>query len=191
MTKALEGVVTNGSGFEAKKLGRPSAGKTGTSQENKSAWYVGYTAQLAVAVDLFKTNEAGELQSLKGVAGLSTVTGGSYPARIWTAFMTDALEGEEVLPLPGATASPSPTATRTATPSATPSETPTVSESPSPTPTPSPTETPTPTPTPTGEQPAADTRRDAAGPGPRAGRARRRLRRSRPALRRPTRRGRA
>ena len=44
VTKALRGVVTNGSGFEAKQLGRPSAGKTGTTNENKSAWYVGYTA---------------------------------------------------------------------------------------------------------------------------------------------------
>jgi membrane peptidoglycan carboxypeptidase len=94
LTYALKYVVTNGSGFAALKLGRPAAGKTGTSQSNASAWFSAYTPQLAASVALFRDNAT---QSLKGVGGLATVTGGSFPARIWTAFMKGALKGEPVL----------------------------------------------------------------------------------------------
>jgi membrane peptidoglycan carboxypeptidase len=97
LTYALKYVVTNGSGFAALKLGRPAAGKTGTSQSNASAWFSAYTPQLAASVALFRDNAT---QSLKGVGGLATVTGGSFPARIWTAFMKGALKGEPVLDFP-------------------------------------------------------------------------------------------
>jgi membrane peptidoglycan carboxypeptidase len=97
LTYALKYVVTNGSGFAALKLGRPVAGKTGTSQSNASAWFSAYTPQLAASVALFRDDAT---QSLKGVGGLATVTGGSFPARIWTAFMKGALKGEPVLDFP-------------------------------------------------------------------------------------------
>jgi membrane peptidoglycan carboxypeptidase len=97
LTYALKYVVTNGSGFAARKLNRPVAGKTGTSQSNASAWFSAYTPQLAASVALFRDDAT---QSLKGVGGLATVTGGSFPARIWTAFMQGALKGEPVLDFP-------------------------------------------------------------------------------------------
>jgi membrane peptidoglycan carboxypeptidase len=97
LTYALKYVVTNGSGFAARKLNRPVAGKTGTSQSNASAWFSAYTPQLAASVALFRDDAT---QSLKGVGGLATVTGGSFPARIWTAFMQGALKGAPVLNFP-------------------------------------------------------------------------------------------
>ena len=97
LTYALKNVVTSGSGFAARKLNRPVAGKTGTSQSNASAWFSAYTPQLAASVALFRDDAT---QTLKGVGGLATVTGGSFPARIWTAFMQGALKGEPVLNFP-------------------------------------------------------------------------------------------
>ena len=97
LTYALKNVVTSGSGFAALKLGRPVAGKTGTSQSNASAWFSAYTPQLAASVALFRDDAT---QSLKGIGGLTTVTGGSFPARIWTTFMKGALKGEPVLDFP-------------------------------------------------------------------------------------------
>ena len=97
LTYALKNVVTSGSGFAALKLGRPAAGKTGTSQSNASAWFSAYTPLLAAPVALFRDDAT---QSLKGVGGLATVTGGSFPARIWTAFMKGALKGEPILDFP-------------------------------------------------------------------------------------------
>jgi membrane peptidoglycan carboxypeptidase len=97
LTYALKNVVTSGSGFAALKLGRPAAGKTGTSQSNASAWFSAYTPQLAASVALFRDDAT---QSLKGIGGLTSVTGGSFPARIWTAFMKGALKGEPILDFP-------------------------------------------------------------------------------------------
>jgi membrane peptidoglycan carboxypeptidase len=97
LSHALQEVVRTGSGFAAKKLGRPSAGKTGTSQENASAWYSGYTPQLATAVGIYRDDAT---ESLRGTGGLKTVTGGSFPARIWTAYMKGALKGEPILDFP-------------------------------------------------------------------------------------------
>ena len=109
VTYALNRVVTNGTGGAALGLGRPAAAKTGTTDDNKSAWFVGYTPQLATAVLMAKEDEDGTPVSLSGTGGLSTVTGGSFPAAIWTAFMTGALEGqpvEEFPPPPGGALAP-------------------------------------------------------------------------------------
>ena len=97
LTYALSRVVTNGTGGAALKLGRPAAGKTGTSQSNASAWFSAYTPQLAASVSLFRDNAS---QSLNGIGGLTSLTGGTFPARIWTAFMKGALKGEPVLDFP-------------------------------------------------------------------------------------------
>ncbi|PHX60846.1 MAG: hypothetical protein CK552_03830 [Actinobacteria bacterium] len=93
----LNKVVTDGTAFAAQKLGRPAAAKTGTTDGNKSAWFVGYTPQLATAVLMAKEDSSGIPVSLSGTGGLGTVTGGSYPAAIWTAFMTAALQNEPVV----------------------------------------------------------------------------------------------
>lgn len=90
---ALKKVVESGTGRAALRVGRPVAGKTGTTNDNKSALFAGYTPDLAVAVMFTKDGPNGESVSLSGTGGMRTVTGGSFPARIFTAFMRGALEG--------------------------------------------------------------------------------------------------
>ncbi len=97
LTYALRGVVTGGTGSAARALGRPAAGKTGTSQANASAWFSAYTPQLAASVALFRDSAS---ESLNGIGGLTSVTGGTFPARIWTAFMKGALKGQPVMEFP-------------------------------------------------------------------------------------------
>ena len=97
LTYALKGTITGGTGAAALALGRPAAGKTGTSQSNASAWFSAYTPQLAASVALFRDSAS---ESLNGIGGLNSVTGGTFPARIWTAFMKGALKGQEVLNFP-------------------------------------------------------------------------------------------
>jgi len=146
---ALRRVVTNGTGFAAQALGRPAAGKTGTTNGNLSAWFAGYTPDLAAAVMLVKDDEDGNPMTLAGVGGMTSVTGGSFPARIWTAFMRGALEGSPVQsfvePIDLPTASPTVTVSESPSPSPT-------TESPTPTPT-----TTTPTPTPSSSSPSPTT----------------------------------
>ncbi|MEY4901528.1 MAG: hypothetical protein RLZZ190_255 [Actinomycetota bacterium] len=97
LTYALKSVVNGGTGAAALALGRPAAGKTGTSQSNASAWFSGYTPQLAASVSFFRDDAT---QTLNGIGGLTSVTGGSFPARIWTAFMKGALKGEPIMDFP-------------------------------------------------------------------------------------------
>jgi membrane peptidoglycan carboxypeptidase len=97
LTYALKATVTGGTGSAALKLGRPAAGKTGTSQSNASAWFSAYTPQLAASVALFRDSAS---ESLNGIGGLTSVTGGTFPARIWTAFMKGALKGEPIMSFP-------------------------------------------------------------------------------------------
>ena len=97
LTYALKEVVNGGTGAAALSLGRPAAGKTGTSQSNASAWFSAYTPQLAASVALFRDSAS---ESLNGIGGLTSVTGGTFPARIWTAFMKGALKNEPVMTFP-------------------------------------------------------------------------------------------
>ena len=97
LTYALKSVVNGGTGAAALSLGRPAAGKTGTSQSNASAWFAAYTPQLSASVALFRDSAS---ESLNGIGGLTSVTGGTFPARIWTAFMKGALKGEPVMTFP-------------------------------------------------------------------------------------------
>ena len=97
LTYALKEVVTGGTGAAALALGRPAAGKTGTSQSNASAWFSAYTPQLAASVAFFRDSAS---ESLNGIGGLTSVTGGTFPAKIWTAFMKGALKGQEVMDFP-------------------------------------------------------------------------------------------
>ena len=115
---ALRSVVTNGTGFAANKVGRPVAGKTGTTNDNLSAWFAGYSPDLAAAIMFVKEDEKGIPVTLRGTGGLSTVTGGSFPARIWTEFMKGALKKvpksdfvPPELPLPEVTTVPGETVT--------------------------------------------------------------------------------
>jgi membrane peptidoglycan carboxypeptidase len=147
LTYALQGVVDHGSGaYAGSNLGRPAAGKTGTSQNNTSAWFSGFTPQLAASVGLYRDSD-GTPVSLRGLGGLGEVTGGSFPVRIWTAFMKGALEGTKVEQFPtpvygGQVTNPVPPPT---TPTATVSQTPTTSPTETQTAPPTPTESPAPT----------------------------------------------
>lgn len=125
---ALQRVVQNGTGTAALALGRPAAGKTGTTDSNKSSWFAGFTPELATAVMFVKDGPNGESISLSGTGGMASVYGGSFPARIWTAYMKGALEGTPITQLPrlpsnvpsGVTASPSATISTKPTKSAKP-----------------------------------------------------------------------
>lgn len=90
---ALQKVVQVGTGAAARDLGRPAAGKTGTTNDNKSAWFSGFTPELATAVMFVKDGPDGQPTTLSGTGDMTTVTGGSFPARIWTAYMKAALQG--------------------------------------------------------------------------------------------------
>ena len=93
---AMTQVVERGSGSYAQRLGRPLAGKTGTSTSNKAAWFDGFAPQLATAVGIYKGDGT---KSMSNIDGLE-VTGGSIPVRIWTDFMETALKGQKVVDFP-------------------------------------------------------------------------------------------
>ena len=98
LTFALQQVVNNGTAtYGTAGLGRPAAGKTGTSEQNASAWFSGYTPQIAASVAMFRDDAT---QTLNGIGGLNSVTGGTFPAKIWTAFMKGALAKQPVLNFP-------------------------------------------------------------------------------------------
>jgi membrane peptidoglycan carboxypeptidase len=100
LTFGLRRVVTSGTGATAQGVGRPVAGKTGTSDDNLSAWFVGYTPQIATAVMMVREDESGKAISLRGTGGLANVTGSSFPARIFTQYMRDAHATLPVLDFP-------------------------------------------------------------------------------------------
>ncbi|MBC6406351.1 MAG: PBP1A family penicillin-binding protein [Rhodospirillales bacterium] len=90
MTDLLRAVVAWGTGKRADP-GRPAAGKTGTSQDFRDAWFVGFTADLVVGV--WTGNDDG--------TPMHNVTGGRLPAEIWRRVVTAALDGQPAKPLPG------------------------------------------------------------------------------------------
>lgn len=87
-TNMLTGVISKGTG-KAAAIDRPVAGKTGTTQEYRDAWFVGYTPQLATAVWVGYPDSQREMTSIHGIK----VTGGSFPAEIFSAFMRAAHKG--------------------------------------------------------------------------------------------------
>lgn len=96
VTDVLTGVVTDGTGRRA-DIGRPVAGKTGTAQAYRAAWFVGYTPQYATAVWM---GHADRLAPLRNINGVGNVTGGSHPAIAWNRIMTAAHDGLEVAEFP-------------------------------------------------------------------------------------------
>lgn len=88
----LEQNVRSGTGTGA-KIGRPAAGKTGTTQNYANAWFAGYTPNLTAVVWMgYAPGEDGTIKEMTNVRG-TEVTGGSLPATIWRKFMTAALKG--------------------------------------------------------------------------------------------------
>ncbi|SMX70248.1 transglycosylase domain-containing protein [Brevibacterium linens] len=96
---ALSQVVQGGSGSYAQNLGRPAAGKTGTTDENRAAWFSGYTPNLATSVVLYREVDGKQL-SIGAYGGRGEVTGGSFPVQVWTDYMKQALQGEKVEQFP-------------------------------------------------------------------------------------------
>ena len=87
VTDVLKGVITEGTGTRA-DIGRPAAGKTGTAQEWRDAWFTGYTPTLSTSVWIGNKKRPTPLRNVKGV---DRVTGGSIPAETWKLFMSEAL----------------------------------------------------------------------------------------------------
>jgi len=91
MNQLLAGVIAHGTG-KAAALPRPAAGKTGTTQDYKDAWFIGYTADLVAGVWLGNDDNT----------PMNKVTGGSLPAPVWKSFMLGATQGMPIKPLPSA-----------------------------------------------------------------------------------------
>jgi penicillin-binding protein 1A len=89
MDGMLAGVISHGSG-KAAALPRPAAGKTGTTQDYKDAWFIGFTADLVAGVWLGNDDNT----------PMNRVTGGSLPAPVWKTFMLAATQGMPIRPLP-------------------------------------------------------------------------------------------
>ena len=86
--------------YVGENLGRPAAGKTGTSESFRSAWFNGFVPQLQAAVGLFRSGKKGEELKMEDLPGEGNITGGTFPARIWTAYMKVALEKTDVEDFP-------------------------------------------------------------------------------------------
>ncbi|MFG2789020.1 transglycosylase domain-containing protein [Streptomyces sp. NPDC048419] len=153
VTDVLKTVVDKGTGTSAKLPGREVAGKTGTTDGNKSAWFVGYTPQLSTAITMFRLddnekNKKREFLEMYGTGGQKKIHGASFPAEIWHDYMAGALKnvppkdfpvpvpfGEVVNDVPSPSPSPTVSDTQQATPTPTPSPSETLTS-----PTPSPTD---------------------------------------------------
>lgn len=92
LTSMLMGVVARGTGTGA-DIGRPAAGKTGTTSDYHDAWFVGYVPDLVAGVWVGTDDNS----------RMGTMTGGTTPARIWRSFMSKVLEGLPVKSFEGAT----------------------------------------------------------------------------------------
>ncbi|GAA2824870.1 transglycosylase domain-containing protein [Kitasatospora paracochleata] len=131
ITDVLENVAKAGTGTKTNQLGRPVAGKTGTTDAGTSAWWTGYTPQLATSVGMWR-EEPGkpQLLSLNGTAGHESVHGGDFPTDIFTRYMKVALANQPKADFPdpepfgqqvnssGFSASPSASASDSASPTA-------------------------------------------------------------------------
>jgi penicillin-binding protein 1A len=162
ITKALEQVIERGTGTAA-AIGRPAAGKTGTTNDYADAWFVGYTPELVTAVWVGYLEGRIPMTNVHGIS----VVGGTLPAQIWKSFMSSALAGRPVTdfrpprsdlvevridPATGLLAAPwCAGQTKRMLRQEVPTEV--CPQPPSPSPTPTVTSSPTPSPTPTGGKP--------------------------------------
>jgi membrane peptidoglycan carboxypeptidase len=94
VTDLLRGVITSGTAHPRADIGRPAAGKTGTTDNNSNAWFVGYTPTLATSVWMGYSDSA--QRPLLDINGVPRVYGGTIPAQTWHDFMSVALQGVPV-----------------------------------------------------------------------------------------------
>ncbi|MCX5422108.1 transglycosylase domain-containing protein [Streptomyces sp. NBC_00078] len=142
VTDVLKTVVEKGTGTNARLPGRDVAGKTGTTDGNKSAWFVGYTPQLSTSITMFRYDDDESKKNrtfleMYGTGGQEKIHGASFPSEIWHDYMEEALKGQKALPFPtpepigeivNDVPSPTPTPTVSDTQEASPSPSPTPSE---------------------------------------------------------------
>ncbi|MFJ9853571.1 transglycosylase domain-containing protein [Streptomyces sp. NPDC101150] len=96
-TSILQSVVDGGTGTAAQAAGRPAAGKTGTAEKDKAAWFAGYTPELATVVAVLGQNPQSAAQEpLYGAGGLPRINGGGFPAEIWADYTAAALDGQPI-----------------------------------------------------------------------------------------------
>ncbi|MEH0420136.1 transglycosylase domain-containing protein [Streptomyces sp. B21-083] len=105
VTDVLKTVVDDGTGTAAQLPGREVAGKTGTTDGNKSAWFIGYTPQLSTAISMFRMNDDEtqknrQFLEMYGTGGQEKIHGASFPAEIWHDYMEQALKGAPVVDFP-------------------------------------------------------------------------------------------
>lgn len=170
VTSVLTGVVDDGTGQAVRQQGQAVAGKTGTSDDNKSAWFTGYTPDLVTSVGMFGEGEKKQV-SLRGTAGGGRVNGGDFPARIWAAYNEAALNGKRASKFDldtdmGAAVKPPPspsTSDTSESPSSSPSASESASESPSSSPSASESTSESPSSSPSGS-PSGDTSPSAPDP---------------------------
>ncbi|GAA2618243.1 transglycosylase domain-containing protein [Actinomadura fulvescens] len=96
-TYAMKSVVQSGTATRAQLSdGREVAGKTGTTERNAAAWFVGYVPQLSTAVTMYHT----KVKPISGIPGFrgNSIYGGTIPAQIWKNFMEKVIAGENMPP---------------------------------------------------------------------------------------------
>jgi penicillin-binding protein 1A len=91
ITRILKKVIESGTGSGA-NIGRPAAGKTGTTTDYKDAWFAGYTPELVTVVWMGNPGSSDPMEPING----RVVVGGTYPADIWREFMLSALEDKDI-----------------------------------------------------------------------------------------------
>ncbi len=90
VNNTLKKVAMQGTG-QWSNLGRPCAGKSGTTEDHVDAWFSGYTPDLVTTVWIGYPEQRTSMVDIRGVR----VTGGAWPSQIWNSYMTDALAGTE------------------------------------------------------------------------------------------------
>lgn len=91
VTQILQRVITEGTGKNA-NIGRPAAGKTGTTSDFRDAWFAGYTPELVTVVWMGNQENNKPMNPINNTA----VTGGAFPAKVWKEFMSEALKDKPI-----------------------------------------------------------------------------------------------